>query len=106
MRGGREMIAPRGSMSSTKTQATGSRPWLLTVITKAIDWPTSASVRLQSRVASRLVIHERARNRLISINPSRASMAQASSPSSKTTATDQNRPRWPETRASDHDPRM
>ena len=29
MRGGRETIAPRGSMSSTSTQATGSPPWLL-----------------------------------------------------------------------------
>ena len=86
MRGGRETIAPRGSMSSTSTQATGSPPWFSIVTTKAIVWPTSASIRLQSRVASRLVIHARARNRLISIRPSSASIAQAISPRSKRTA--------------------
>ena len=36
-------------MSSIKTQAIGSRPRFRTVTMKAIVWPASASVRLQSR---------------------------------------------------------
>ena len=73
-------------MSSTSAQATGIPPRFSIVTTKAIDWPTSASVRLQSRVASRLLIQARDRNRLMSIRPSIASIAQAISPRSKTTA--------------------
>ncbi len=87
MRGGRELIAPCGSMSSIKTQATGSRPRLRSLSTKAIVWPASTSIRLHSRDASRLVIHDRARKRLMIIRPSRASIAQASMPRLRTTAT-------------------